>query len=318
MYSKKANNEANSIPYLGHFLTDLMMIDAAYSDRMVEKSHGGKDGGKLINFEKRRKEFDLLRTILTLQNDCAKNPHIRSANVSAMFSTWISFVQPLTEQQGFELSQMAESDSNIEQEPLNSRLAGNVMEHSFSTLLADQEKSESSTSSEGSLDIIKDEVDEVASAEEINRNKTPPTLKRYSRSTGDDPTESIMARVSVEDGASALTSGINYRTIKIREYDRVNHIIITTLDKYSLPSTHIDKWKLLQRTDNGTDLNFPNNSSIYHAVSGYTGVISLIIKRKTQKEVEEEEMRAANKKNKLYLTQTLTSKYKLCYASKLF
>jgi hypothetical protein len=46
-------------------------------------------------------------------------------------------------------------------------------------------------------------VDEVASAEEINRNKTPPTLKRYSRSTGDDPTESIMARVSVEDGASA-------------------------------------------------------------------------------------------------------------------
>jgi hypothetical protein len=31
MYSKKANNEANSIPYLGHFLTDLMMIDAAYS-----------------------------------------------------------------------------------------------------------------------------------------------------------------------------------------------------------------------------------------------------------------------------------------------
>lgn len=116
----------------------------------------------------------------------------------------------------------------------------------------------------------------------------------------------------------ALTSGINYRTIKIREYDRVNHIIITTLDKYSLPSTHIDKWKLLQRTDNGTDLNFPNNSSIYHAVSGYTGVISLIIKRKTQKEVEEEEMRAANKKNKLYLTQTLTSKYKLCYASKLF
>ena len=53
---------------------------------------------------------------------------------------------------------MAESDSNIEQEPLNSRLAGNVMEHSFSTLLADQEKSESSTSSEGSLDIIKDEV----------------------------------------------------------------------------------------------------------------------------------------------------------------
>ena len=42
-----------------------------------------------------------------------------------------------------------------------------------------------------------------------------------------------MARVAVEDGASALTSGINYRTIRIREYDRVNHIIITALEKYS-------------------------------------------------------------------------------------
>lgn len=211
---------------------------------------------------------------------------------------------------------MAESDPHAEIEPFNSKLAGNVMEHSFSTLLNDQEKTESTSSEDDSLDLIKEE--ECGRSAEEAHLKSPPLLQRFSRSTGDCPTEYIMARVAVEDGASALTSGINYRTIKIREYDRVNHIIITTLEKYSVPSNNIDKWKLLQRTENGTELNFPNNSSIYHAVSGYSGIILLIVKRKSSKEIDEEELQYANKKNKIYLSQTLSSKYKLCYASKLF
>ena len=32
--SKESNNSLNSIPYLGHLLTDLMMIDAAYPDKL--------------------------------------------------------------------------------------------------------------------------------------------------------------------------------------------------------------------------------------------------------------------------------------------
>ena len=41
-------------------------------------------------------------------------------------------------------------------------------------------------------------------------------------------------------------------------------------------------------------------------------------KRKTSKEIEQEELRSKTNKNKLYLTQTMNSKYKLQYASKLF
>ena len=63
---------------------------------------------------------------------------------------------------------MVEPDSVGEIEPLNSRLAGNVMEHSFSTLLQEQEKTES-TASEDSLDLVRE--DECASAEETRTRK---------------------------------------------------------------------------------------------------------------------------------------------------
>lgn len=50
-----------TVPYLGTFLTDLMMIDSALKD-----THERND--KLINFEKRRKEFEILTQIKLLQS----------------------------------------------------------------------------------------------------------------------------------------------------------------------------------------------------------------------------------------------------------
>uniref|UniRef100_A0A8C5UFU9 Ral guanine nucleotide dissociation stimulator n=1 Tax=Malurus cyaneus samueli TaxID=2593467 RepID=A0A8C5UFU9_9PASS len=50
-----------TIPYLGTFLTDLVMLDTAMKDFL--------DGG-LINFEKRRKEFEVIAQIKLLQSAC--------------------------------------------------------------------------------------------------------------------------------------------------------------------------------------------------------------------------------------------------------
>ena len=84
--SKESNHSVSSIPYLGHVLTDLMMVDAAYPDKLED--------GRLINFEKRRKEYDLMRMIEKIQKSNQVQPKDNPKyRLSASFLTWIGFIQ---------------------------------------------------------------------------------------------------------------------------------------------------------------------------------------------------------------------------------
>merc|ERR1719291_723192 len=80
-----------TIPYLGTFLTDLTMIDTAIPDVV-------SDG--LINFDKRRKEFEVLAQIKLLQG-AANAYHIET---DAKFNQWFEAVLTLDEREAFDLS----------------------------------------------------------------------------------------------------------------------------------------------------------------------------------------------------------------------
>uniref|UniRef100_A0A8B9KKN4 Ral guanine nucleotide dissociation stimulator n=1 Tax=Astyanax mexicanus TaxID=7994 RepID=A0A8B9KKN4_ASTMX len=92
-----------TIPYLGTFLTDLVMMDTAMKDYF--------DGG-LINFEKRRKEFEVIAQIKLLQLACNNYNFI----LNARFREWFSTVDKLTEAESYSLSceiePLSESASN--------------------------------------------------------------------------------------------------------------------------------------------------------------------------------------------------------------
>ncbi|XP_042603953.1 ral guanine nucleotide dissociation stimulator-like isoform X1 [Cyprinus carpio] len=92
-----------TIPYLGTFLTDLVMMDTAMKDYL--------DGG-LINFEKRRKEFEVIAQIKLLQLACNNYNFHRVAG----FGEWLSGMEKLSEAESYsqscEIEPLSESASN--------------------------------------------------------------------------------------------------------------------------------------------------------------------------------------------------------------
>uniref|UniRef100_A0A3B3T4J4 Ral guanine nucleotide dissociation stimulator-like 1 n=1 Tax=Paramormyrops kingsleyae TaxID=1676925 RepID=A0A3B3T4J4_9TELE len=80
-----------TIPYLGTFLTDLTMLDTALPD-LVE--------GGLINFEKRRREFEVIAQIKLLQSAC----NSYSLHPDRRFLRWFHCQPQLTEEESYTLS----------------------------------------------------------------------------------------------------------------------------------------------------------------------------------------------------------------------
>ncbi|XP_048673762.1 ral guanine nucleotide dissociation stimulator-like 2 isoform X4 [Caretta caretta] len=79
------------VPYLGTFLRDLVMLDTAMKDKL-ENGY--------INFEKRRKEFEVLAQLRLLQSIC----RTYSVQPSSHFQRWLRALPPLSEAQSHSLS----------------------------------------------------------------------------------------------------------------------------------------------------------------------------------------------------------------------
>ncbi|XP_058162544.1 LOW QUALITY PROTEIN: ral guanine nucleotide dissociation stimulator-like 2 [Dasypus novemcinctus] len=79
------------VPYLGTFLKDLVMLDAASKDEL-ENGY--------INFDKRRKEFAVLSELRRLQNECRGYDLRPDPDIQL----WLQGLQPLTEAQSHRVS----------------------------------------------------------------------------------------------------------------------------------------------------------------------------------------------------------------------
>lgn len=96
VFLQSTQTSHGTIPYLGTFLTDLTMIHQANPDNV------GED--KLINFEKKRKEFEVLAKIKLLQG--AANTY--NLDEDPLFNRWFYSMPVLTEEDAHTLSYQLE------------------------------------------------------------------------------------------------------------------------------------------------------------------------------------------------------------------
>ncbi|CAD5229626.1 unnamed protein product [Bursaphelenchus okinawaensis] len=87
------------VPYLGNFLTDLTMIDQAYPDTVEDN---------LINFEKRRREFEVMAKIRLFQSAARGY----TVPMDAAFCAWFYYLPSLNENDCFYRSLEVEPGSN--------------------------------------------------------------------------------------------------------------------------------------------------------------------------------------------------------------
>ncbi|XP_058528787.1 ral guanine nucleotide dissociation stimulator isoform X1 [Ochotona princeps] len=97
-----------TVPYLGTFLTDLVMLDTAMKDYLY---------GRLINFEKRRKEFEVIAQIKLLQSACNNY----SLAPEEHFRAWFRSTARLSEAESYNLSCELEPPSESASNTLKSK-----------------------------------------------------------------------------------------------------------------------------------------------------------------------------------------------------
>ncbi|TDH02521.1 hypothetical protein EPR50_G00153400, partial [Perca flavescens] len=94
-FPRQMSTSSGVVPYLGTYLTVLTMLDTALPDTVE---------GVLINFEKRRREFEVLSQIRALQASCSQYSLPNHPRIAA----WLQGHKLLTDQQSYELSRELE------------------------------------------------------------------------------------------------------------------------------------------------------------------------------------------------------------------
>ncbi|XP_062975210.1 ral guanine nucleotide dissociation stimulator-like 3 isoform X2 [Elgaria multicarinata webbii] len=265
-----------TIPYLGTFLTDLIMLDTALPD-FVELTHlciavSPTPQGNLINFEKRRKEGAVLSRIRQLQESCQGYSLCPNPSFHVAFQQQ----QQLSEEQSYRISRVIEPPADS---CPNSPKLHRSLTKRFSSLLLGSEVSaaapghdKSGISPLGSCSSLNSEDGSSTPCSptvkilpaSLLRPCPPSELPLPSPNSKQRGTESRIVRVSMDDERG---NGNLYRSIVITSQDKTTAVVQRALRKHNLEGDSPHSYQLLQLLGDGQELLIPDSANAFYAMN---------------------------------------------------
>uniref|UniRef100_A0AAY4CRZ3 Ral guanine nucleotide dissociation stimulator n=1 Tax=Denticeps clupeoides TaxID=299321 RepID=A0AAY4CRZ3_9TELE len=299
-----------TIPYLGTFLTDLVMMDTAMKDYL--------DGG-LINFEKRRKEFEVIAQIKLLQLACNNYNFIRNSPFRKKILPSLSLLlsrQPVGSEAGCSGSAGSSHSKSFDQLRYASCLGGSSGSgggDGGDSLSVTSAGSSSSDVEEINISFISDSPDAhekkfwestslssldasgmgsgsgSSSASSSSVSSTPVTGSRsHKRSVSGVSSYSSLSlplynqqvddcciiRVSLD-----VDNGNMYKSILVTSQDKTPAVIRKAMVKHNLDRERPEEYELLQKISEDKELKIPDNANVFYAMNS-TANYDFVLKKR--------------------------------------
>ncbi|XP_050777011.1 ral guanine nucleotide dissociation stimulator-like 2 isoform X3 [Gopherus flavomarginatus] len=300
------------VPYLGTFLRDLVMLDTAMKDEL-ENGY--------INFEKRRKEFEVLAQLRLLQSVCRNY----SVQPSPPFQCWLRALPPLSEAQSHSLSCEIEppGEAPTPQQLLKPTLVITHCTELLSSVGNPLVSWEGPSSHEGpsgcspdllppprgptqllsrlaqhmkwpSVSALDTAPEDVGSSAGGLSPPTPtggdfPRGHRRSASCG----SAFPAPPNPEPGTPssdcciirarmALHNGSLYKSILVTSQDKTLSVIAKVLEKHGQEPGVAPQFELVQLLPEGKELTFPPTANVFYAMNGSS--LDFVLRPKSARE----------------------------------
>ncbi|KAJ7992694.1 hypothetical protein DPEC_G00281340 [Dallia pectoralis] len=294
--SRQMSTSNGMVPYLGSYLTVLTMLDTALPDTVE---------GDLINFEKRRREFEILSQIQQLQTSCSQYNLAHHIRIHA----WLQGQKLLSDQESYELSRNLEppvdlsSPSPWSHRKLSKKLSSflAVNEGSGRSAHGDQISVSSSGSSGSEMEDLStppttlglksltsschnvsdtphtpegsssssSQTDTVAPSP-VAVCPTPPQASHHKRSVS--MTSFPLYNRQVADSCIVRVSveagnGNMYKSILLTSQDKTAQVIQRALEKHNLEHMSCQDFTLRQVISQERELIIPDKANVFYAMS---------------------------------------------------
>ncbi|XP_037641303.1 ral guanine nucleotide dissociation stimulator-like 2 isoform X2 [Sebastes umbrosus] len=261
-----------TVPYLGIFLTDLTMLDTAVKDRL-ENGY--------INFDKRRREFEVLAQIRLLQSSC-KNCVFTADEA---FILWYRSVPTLTEEESYRLSSEIEAPGEPSPRGLTPTVIITHLSSSRTSLTGDSDSLFDFPSPVNNLlsKLTKHMRSPSVSCLDVDtspstNDSTPATLTpstptkshRRSVSCGNNPTNNIQGsgpEMRIIRIRMDLQDGNLYRSILVTSNDKTPTVISSALEKHNQDPKQTSRYELIQLQPEGKELVIPATGNVFYAMT---------------------------------------------------